>query len=166
VRQRIVLVLVLEFGSATRLLRNTMPWVKRCDRRAFEGKRSEMSRVFATRHLRLGHAASLLRRGNRGRGLPAVGYVLEPRPTKVEDEDDDEGRGRLRLAAAPLLAPSSLLYRNFPDVDVHLTVCAFSNVFNLERTVAHSGNSVSFLRYGAAPWELYDNPDARSLSVA
>jgi len=41
---------------------------------------------------RLGHAASIVRRGNRrGQIISAACRVLEPRPTNaVEDEDDDE----------------------------------------------------------------------------
>ena len=48
-----------------------------------------MSSVFVVRAIS-GSAILLhfLDVGNRGRGMPAVGYVLEPRPTKVEDEDD------------------------------------------------------------------------------
>jgi hypothetical protein len=69
-----------------------MPWG---DNAVIDGrskvKRSLTPSVFAARHLRLGHAASLLRQGNRGRGMPAVGYVLEPRPAKV----DDKGRARI-----------------------------------------------------------------------
>jgi hypothetical protein len=56
----------------------------------FEKERAR--HVYSAAPPRLGHAAEIVRSGQRSRQIMlAVGYALEPRPTNaIEDEDDDE----------------------------------------------------------------------------
>jgi hypothetical protein len=59
----------------------------------------------------------------------------------------------------------ALFYGDFPDVDIHLAVSAFSNILDLEGTIVQSGNRVSFLRDIATFRKLYDDSDARTRPV-
>jgi len=77
-----------------------------------------------------------------------------------EDEDDDEYENEYRGVRR---SPS--LHRDFADVDIHLTVSAFTNILDLEGTIVQSGDRISFLRHIAALGKLYDNADARTRAV-
>jgi hypothetical protein len=70
----------------------------------------------------------------------------------------------LTVRTASLLAPSSLplFHRDLSNVNIHLTVCAFSDVLDLERTVVQSGHGVTLLGHIAPSRKLYDDSDTGS----
>jgi hypothetical protein len=54
-----------------------------------------MPNLFASRHPRLGHAASVIGLEHPSKiDAQAAGCVLEPRPTKIDDEDEYDKRRR------------------------------------------------------------------------
>jgi hypothetical protein len=59
----------------------------------------------------------------------------------------------------------ALFYGDFPGVDIHLAVSAFSNILDLEGTIVQPSDRISFLRHIATLGKLYDDSDARARPV-
>jgi hypothetical protein len=91
--------------------------------------------LFAASNPRLGPAARILRSGQRSRqDIPAVGYVLEPRPTNdFEDEDDDEYEDEQRIECAN---PSLMCSDSLSDGIHHFS---FKDAFAAQRQIRGRG---------------------------